>query len=329
MATGVRSGASAVADEHEGFFQIALASLRADTVAEFELHLAMQGRNPILYRSAHLEFTQDDIDRLTSYGVNHLYVPLDQTEAYHQYMERHLAEILSDPALPMEFRTRVAYDSAQSVIKDILEDPRSKDMLERSESLVESAVDFMFKESDSFYHLMSVMSFDYYTYTHSVNVMVFSSALAKQLGFAQDEINTYSQGALLHDVGKSQIDPSIVSFRGKLNSEQWAEMKKHPVYGYELLTEQGVSHPGVLDIMRHHHEKLTGRGYPDGLVAKEISSWVRICTIADIFDALTTRRSYKDALDSFPSLRMMSEEMAAELDKEFFRVFVMMMGRRK
>lgn len=308
--------------------RIALASLRADTVAEFELHLAMQGRKPVLYRSAHLEFTQDDIERLSSYGVNHLYVPLGQAEAYHQYMERHLAEILSDPALPVEFRTRVAYDSAQTVIKDILEDPRSKDMLDRSGNLVESTVDFMFKESDSFYHLMSVMSFDYYTYTHSVNVMVFSSALAKQIGFAQDEINTYSQGALLHDVGKSQIDPGIVNFRGKLNSEQWAEMKKHPVYGYELLTEQGVTHSGVLDIMRHHHEKLTGRGYPDGLVAKEISSWVRICTIADIFDALTTRRSYKNALDSFPSLRMMNEEMAAELDKEFFRVFVMMMGRR-
>lgn len=256
-------------------------------------------------------------------------MPADQSDAYHQYMERHLSEILSDPELPMEFRTRVAYDSAQTVIKDIFADPRSKDMLERSENLVESTVDFMFKESDSFYHLMSVMSFDYYTYTHSVNVMVFSSALAKKLGFAQEEINEYSQGALLHDVGKSQIDPSIVNARGKLNSEQWAEMKKHPVYGYEILTEQGVSHPGILDIMRHHHEKLTGRGYPDGLAAAEISSWVRICTIADIFDALTTRRSYKDALDSFPSLRMMSEEMSAELDKEFFRVFVMMIGRRK
>ncbi len=327
MNIGAQSVGSATLEEHDGFLRVALASLRADTVANFELHLALRGRSPVLYRAANLEFTQEDILRLTAYGVSHMFIPAHQTRAYHEYMEQHLAQILEDSELPMEFRTKVAYGAAQTVIQDILRDPRSKDMLRRSENLVENAVDFMFRESDSFYHLMSVMSFDYYTYTHSVNVMVFASALAKRLGFTQKEICTNSQGALLHDIGKSQIDPRIVNFRGKLSSEQWLEMKKHPVYGYDLVTAQGMTNPGVLDIMRHHHEKLTGSGYPDGLLQNEISAWVRICAIADIFDALTTRRSYREALDSFPGLRVMSEEMSSELDKEYFRVFVMMMGR--
>ncbi len=322
------SKGNVAAEQHDGFFSIALSSLRSDTVAQFELYLATAGRKPILYRGANLRFTQEDIERLTSYGVDYLYVPTEQRDSYKEYVEEHLGEILSDPELPLNFRSNVAYKSAQSLVRDILEEPRAKGLLERSGQLVENTMDFMLSETDSVYHLISVMSFDYYTYTHSVNVMVFSSALAQRLGFSQDDINLHAQGALLHDVGKSQLDPSIVNCRGKLSEEQWMEMKKHPVYGYELLTEQGMTHPGVLDVMRHHHEKLSGSGYPDGLGDQEISPWVRICTIADIFDALTTKRSYKMAMESFPSLRLMHQEMIHELDQDFFRVFVMMMGKQ-
>ena len=82
----------------------------------------------------------------------------------------------------------------------------------------------------------------------------------------------------------------------------------------------------VLDVTRHHHEKLNGKGYPDGLAGDEISHWARISTIADIFDALTTRRSYKNALDSFPSLQLMNEHMKEEIDMDFFRCCVDLMA---
>lgn len=323
-----RVGSESPVPEFNGFFHVSLASVRADTVASFELYLSTQGKKPVLYRGANLRFTQDDVDRLTSFGVEFLYVPNDQMMYYTQYVESHLSEIVSDTALPVQFRSEVVYASAQTLVKDIFSDPRSKQALERSASLVRDSVDFLFKEGTSFRHLLSVMSFDYYTYTHSVNVFVFASALAQRLGYSQAEIHQYAQGALLHDVGKSQIDPTIVNCRGKLTPEQWLEMKKHPVFGWEILTQQGVSHPGVLDIMRHHHEKLRGTGYPDSLSGAEISAWTRICTISDIFDALTTQRSYKPAMDSFPGLKLMHDEMIEDLDKDVFRVFVQLMGQR-
>ena len=82
-----------------------------------------------------------------------------------------------------------------------------------------------------------------------------------------------------------------------------------------------------MDVVHHHHEKLDGSGYPEGLSGEELSPFARICTITDIFDALTTRRAYKDSLGSFPALRLMQEEFGAKLDKGLFRVFVEMMGR--
>jgi HD-GYP domain-containing protein (c-di-GMP phosphodiesterase class II) len=92
------------------------------------------------------------------------------------------------------------------------------------------------------------------------------------------------------------------------------------------MAEHGGLADVALDVTRHHHEKLSGSGYPDGLAGGEILPPVRICTIADIFDALTTRRSYKDAMGSFPALKLMRDELLDEIDRDLFQIFVEMMA---
>ena len=103
-------------------------------------------------------------------------------------------------------------------------------------------------------------------------------------------------------------------------------MRLHPVTGYDILKEHGLFSDLVLDVTRHHHEKLRGGGYPDKLTANQIDPLVRASTIADIFDALTTRRSYKGALTSYQALKIMRDKMAADLDPDLFRTFVELMG---
>jgi len=100
----------------------------------------------------------------------------------------------------------------------------------------------------------------------------------------------------------------------------------HPAYGHKILVEQGVDDQMVLDVVRHHHEKRNGVGYPDGLRGDGISFFTAVTTIADIFDALTTRRSYKDAMSSFDALRLMKEKMADELAPDLFKQFIVMIG---
>ena len=309
------------------FFPIRISSLRLDTLIDFDLYLQEQNRaKPILYRERDLPFDEEAASRLRSNGVEELHVSNGQAKEYKSYIERNLKDILNDPNLPMSERSALLYHSSIAVVKDILEDPRAQGFIQRGAALVENAVSFVFTKTNAFKHLLDVTSFDYYTYTHCVNVFVFSISLARKLGYSQESVRSLGNGALLHDVGKCQIDPAIVNARGKLTADQFEQMKNHPPFGYRILQSQGITDKVILDIVRHHHEKLTGRGYPDGLGPDAITREVRICTIADIFDALTTRRSYKAALPSFPALRLMRDEMVQELDPDIFRTFVGMMG---
>ncbi len=310
-----------------GYFRVPVSSLRVDAVANFELYIQPRpDAVPVLYRARDLAFTEEARQRLIDHSVGALFVPTGQRAEYRHYVEKNLTAIVSDEDIPVEERSDLLYDSAQNIVHDILEDPRSGDVLPPSENLVQGTIDFLFKEGRSFHCLMQVTSYDYYTYTHSVNVFVFSTALAQKLGIEGQELFEFGQGALLHDVGKSLVPNEVVNAKGGLTEEQWAEMKLHPVHGYNILKEQGVESEIILDVTRHHHEKLNGRGYPDGLAGDAVSKWARICTIADIFDALTTRRSYKEAMNSFPGLQFMREHMEDEIDPEFFRVFVGLMG---
>ena len=310
-----------------GFFPIRISSIRLDTVTDFDLYIQEHNQaKPILYRERDLSFDEEAASRLRSNGVDTLYVSGNQAKEYKAYIERNLKDILNDSNLPMSERSALLYNSSISVVKDIMDDPRSHGIVQRSELLVENTVSFVFNKTNAFKHLLDVTSFDYYTYTHCVNVFVFSISLARRLGYTEESGISLGKGALLHDVGKCQIDPAIVNARGKLTAKQFDQMKNHPLFGYRILQSQGVTDKVQLDIVRHHHEKLTGKGYPDGVGPDALSREVRICTIADIFDALTTRRSYKAALPSFPALRLMRDEMTQDLDPEAFRTFVGMMG---
>jgi len=103
-------------------------------------------------------------------------------------------------------------------------------------------------------------------------------------------------------------------------------MKLHPVHGHELLSSTGTISEIALDIVLHHHEKIRGAGYPDNLKGSAISRFVRIVTISDIFDALTTDRPFQKARTTFAALSFMRSQVANDLDADLFRIFVSMMG---
>lgn len=313
--------------EVKQFFPIYLTSLRIDTTVDFDLYIQHDPRRaPVLYRDKNLSFTESDKQRLNDNAVTQLFVPAEQEVAYYHYVESNLSSILADPNIRMNERSEVLYHSAMHLVRDLLEDPRSKSLLPRSKSMVQHSVGFIFNQEKALQHLIKVTSYDYYTYTHSVNVLVFSVALCKRLGYAESDIMMFGNGALLHDVGKSMIDPAVLNTPGKLSKEQWEQVKQHPVFGENILRQHNVDTPAMLDVVRHHHEKRTGKGYPDGLPEEQLSKFTRIITIADIFDALTTRRPYKDAMNTFDALKLMKEEMSADLDPALFQSFVGMMG---
>ncbi len=314
--------------EHaRSFSRVSLDSISVGTVTDFDLFLPSEpGKEPVLYRHKSLRFTEAARERLLRSHITTLYIDARDDAAYERYLESNIDRILTDETVDTDTKSEIMYKSAQRLVKDVLNDPRAGNAVQRSSEFVEHTTAFMFQEPSALEALMKVTSYDYYTYTHSVNVFVFGSSLAQRMGVDEETIKRYAMGALLHDLGKSRIDSSILNHPGKLDDEQWRIMKMHPAYGHKILVEQGVDDQMVLDVVRHHHEKRNGVGYPDGLRGDGISFFTAVTTIADIFDALTTRRSYKDAMSSFDALRLMKEKMADELAPDLFKQFIVMIG---
>lgn len=324
----VRQGSTLAWGGSMPFRRIPIASLRQDTIPPFDLYLQTVGEQaPVLYREKNLPVTASVLSTLADQRHEYVFLATSQDSEYLRYVEENLDSVLSDEGVPVAKRSQVLYSCAQGLVSQILDEPRSRELIERSRDLVAATTRFLTGEQAAFAHLLKLVSYDYYTYTHSVNVFVFSVTLAQRVGFRDPQLlREFGEGVLLHDIGKSMIDPSITNCTGKLSDEQWKSMKMHPVYGYEILSEHGSLTGMALDVVRHHHEKIRGGGYPDNLKGKQIAPLVRISTIADIFDALTTRRSYKSALPTFDALRIMRDEILKDLDDGYFRAFVSMMG---
>ena len=125
---------------------------------------------------------------------------------------------------------------------------------------------------------------------------------------------------------KGTIDAAVLTSPNPLTESQWESMRRHPVCGYEMLAPTGSLGEIALDIVLHHHENVHGDGYPDGLAPELLSPFVRIVTIADCFDALTTERPFQAAYSTFDALTLMKDQIALDLDPELFRIFVSMMG---
>jgi putative two-component system response regulator len=141
------------------------------------------------------------------------------------------------------------------------------------------------------------------------------SQLARELGLSESERETAELSALLHDVGKIAVPDAILNKPGKLTAEEFAEMKKHPVHGVHILENiQSAAVKAVLPGVQYHHEKWDGSGYPDGLKGEDIPFLGRLLCVADVFDALTSSRSYRGALTAVEAMGMIERESGSHFD---------------
>jgi HD-GYP domain-containing protein (c-di-GMP phosphodiesterase class II) len=146
------------------------------------------------------------------------------------------------------------------------------------------------------------------TYLHSVVVAGLMAQMAVLLEFEDDMVTEIGRAGILHDLGKLLIPNAILNKPGKLNAAEWRMIRSHPEIGYRHMKELGGVSDLVLDVCRLHHEALDGSGYPLGLKADQISTVVRICTVCDVFDALTSVRPYKKAWSTANALTWMYDQ---------------------
>jgi len=171
---------------------------------------------------------------------------------------------------------------------------------------------------------------DSHTRGHSESVTRYAVALAKKLKLFPQEIESIEVAAILHDVGKIGVQESILNKPGKLNNEEWKEMKRHPEFSYKILKE--VNFPWeIKPVIYAHHERYNGKGYPARLKGEKIPLGARILAVADTFAAMTSDRAYRKGLSKEMAIEELKRVAGTQLDPELVKVFVemLMSGEKK
>ncbi|MDG0811505.1 HD-GYP domain-containing protein [Cohnella rhizosphaerae] len=162
----------------------------------------------------------------------------------------------------------------------------------------------MSENKDMFSLFHTVKAKDEYTHQHNIGVSVLSTLIGRWLGWRDDQVALLSLAASLHDVGKVRIPDEILLKPGRLTADEYAEMKLHTVYGYEILKANPKIDPRVALVALQHHERNDGRGYPYGICNSEMDAMSRVVAVADIFHAMSSRRPYHEPM---PFYRVVSE----------------------
>ncbi|WP_425230974.1 HD domain-containing phosphohydrolase [Sphingomonas sp.] len=164
-----------------------------------------------------------------------------------------------------------------------------------------------------------------YTYIHSIAVSALMIGLARELGLPEEQVAAAGLAGMLHDIGKSKVPVSVLDKPGPLSSDEWVTIKTHPERGAAILRRLGEMDPIVLDVALHHHERLDGSGYPHALRADEISIHARIAAVCDVYDALTSRRAYKEARPAAAVLEVMTRAVG-QFDPQVLRALRTLIG---
>lgn len=167
---------------------------------------------------------------------------------------------------------------------------------------------------------------DDYTYMHCVAVCALMVSLARRLGLDAREVREAGMAGLLHDLGKARMPGEVLNKPGKLSDDEFRIIQRHPVEGHRMLGECQQASDIVLDVCLHHHEKVDGSGYPDGLGADAISLFAKMGAVCDVYDAITSNRPYKAGWCPAESVRKMTEWSRGHFDARVFQAFIKCVG---
>ena len=310
------------------YLPVDLSSLKTDTKVGCDLYLLVKSgadSRYILYCRGDAIFESNKREMLLGKNISRLFITKEDQQKYYEYLENNFQSIISDTSISPGERTKIVHSAATNLVKDLFNDPRSGNV-ERTKTFAYNMVDYVLKDNDAAHSLLKIAVHEYYTYTHSVNVAAVGTLFAKSIGLENEDLRELCSGILLHDVGKTRISTDILNKKGKLTKEEFDEIKKHPELGIEVLDEADIEFTEERIITIQHHENDDGTGYPHGLKKDEIHLSGKIARIIDVYDALTTKRTYADAVRPFAALVEMKEKMSNCFDNELLMEFIRFLG---
>lgn len=237
-----------------------------------------------------VELTSTLIRRLGDCGIGFLYIQDPRTA------DVIIPEVLSDETQKRSMQT------IRTVFREFIDQPAKRKtpsypyVGRALKQVMHSIMDDLSRNKDAMIMTLNLQTVDHYLYAHSLNVCVYATLLGMAHGYSQDQLLTLGLGALLHDIGKTQISMQILQKPGMLTAYEFEEMKRHAERGFYLLKDE----PNIPLLAAHcayqHHERLNGSGYPRGIKGSEIHEYAKWIAIVDSYEAMTGQRVYRDSM---------------------------------
>ncbi|MDQ6689292.1 MAG: HD domain-containing protein [Gemmatimonadota bacterium] len=242
-----------------------------------------------------------------------------ETKAIQESLEAHV------PVATISYSLGEEAASIQSMHREV--QARGKLPLAEAEAVVRSLSMAMHGDQEMILPLLQLKEFDEYTTTHSLNVSVLTMALTESLGLAGQDVRTFGIAGLLHDLGKVNVPQDILNKPGKLTDQERMVMQQHPTDGAKLIIDSGRRLDLAAAVAHEHHIMINGQGYPNRHYQRDCHKASLLVHVCDVYDALRTRRPYRDAWESARALTYIEERAGTEFEPDAATAFVSMMRK--
>lgn len=273
------------------------------------------------WRSRFLLDRQKDVETLKTSGVEALVINTDEGKDI-DVVASPKRRKLSSAGKAKSKSALQTIEHSKTLINSMFQQARTGHAISvvNAKEAVDNIAECMSRDSRTLIELTRLKSRDEYTFLHSIGVTALMVHLGHSIQIDDEVSRNFGMGGLLHDVGKIKIPLEILNKAGPLDEGEILQVRKHPSDGYDLLFIQGDMPQVVLDICLNHHERIDGMGYPNGLSGEQITVPVRIASICDVYDALTSKRAYKKAWSPSDAAKFMSEQKG-QFDQSLLRQF--------
>ena len=292
--------------------------------------------NKEIYKNNFYFTSRDQIVNLLDHGVKSVSIDfaLSLSKEEKKKTTAPIPKIEDDPIKRFDMmkeklpEVKELFDATGKVIEDIMNSARmgnalnKKQMQDQSSKIVETVLE----DPQLAFSLLDLKNFDGYTFVHSVNVAVLSTAVALHLRFSQDKILSIAQGSILHDIGKAKIPLDLINKPGRLTDDEQKLMQRHPLLGVQIVTKDKINDNIIQEIIQYHHENYDGSGYPSRQQGGQSNRFASIVSIADYYDALTTKRSYKEAFEPHEAMKNIYTVSGTKFDPRVIHHFVRIVG---
>ncbi len=282
----------------------------------------------ILFLAADQVANDDALELVNKAEDLRLFICQAQSEGFQKHLRDHFDLWFSDDSIPIHNKAAMLSEVVRNVLSEEFTRNDTNSIVNASKQLGVQIAKLARDSSIAGSELCQILHHDFGTFTHSGNVAFYCSLLASEMGFVGDELEEIATGGLLHDLGKLDIDERILNKPGKLDEFEFRTIKEHPLGGFRRLTKSNEATQTQLLMTYQHHERLDGKGYPVGIGGDEIDIASRICTVADVFEAMTSNRPYRASLSYKQTLEIMSEGINKAFDKEVFQCWLSIVNKR-